>query len=124
MMKNKIIFCFFISLVLPPLSFCQNLGIEVFNKTGYNLDSVSFCKIEIGNITQDSSVVLTDLDEITFLGDLPLHLPFGLIEGKKRPMNLTPCGTKSKKKKEGFYQFDILIYEYGGEYRLYWRKHE
>ncbi len=123
-MKNKIIFCFFISLVLPPFSFSQNLGIEVFNKTGYNLDSVSFYNIKIGNITQDSSVVHTDLDEITFLGDLPLHLPFGLIEGKKRPMNLTPCGTKSKKKKEGFYQFDILIYEIENEYRLYWKKHE
>ncbi len=123
-MKNKIIFCFFISLVLHSLSFCQIVGIEVFNKTGYNLDSVSFYNIELGNITQDSSVVLADLDEIIFLGDLPLHLPFGLIEGKKRPTNLTPCGTKSKKKNDGFYQFDILIYEIGNEYRLYWRKHE
>jgi hypothetical protein len=124
MLKNKAVFYLVFSLLFPSGLMGQNINLVVFNKTGYNLDSISFCKIEIGNITQDSSVVLTDLDEITFLGDLPLHLPFGLIEGKKRPMNLTPCGTKSKKKKEGFYQFDILIYEYGGEYRLYWRKHE
>jgi hypothetical protein len=34
------------------------------------------------------------------------------------------CGTKSIKKYEGVFMFDILIYETGNEYRLYWRKHE
>ena len=69
-------------------------------------------------------MVFSNINEITLLGDVPLHLPFGIIEGKKRPLNLTPCGTKSKKKKEGIFVFDILIYETEGEYRLYWRKHE
>jgi hypothetical protein len=78
----------------------------------------------LGNITKDSSVIFSNINEITLLGGVPLHRPFGLIEGKKRPLNLTPCGTKSNKKNEGIFVFDILIYEYGGEYRLYWRKHE
>ena len=43
---------------------------------------------------------------------------------KKRPFNLTKCGTKSKKKKAGSFAFDLFIYETGNEYRLYWKKHE
>ena len=124
MLKNKAVFYFVFSLLFPSGLIGQNINLVVFNKTGYNLDSVSFNQIELGNITKDSSVVFSNLNEITLLGDVPLHLPFGLIEGKKRPLNLTPCGTKSKKKKEGIFVFDILIYETEGEYRLYWRKHE
>ena len=124
MLKNKAIFYLVFSLLFPSGLIGQNINLVVFNKTGYNLDSVSFNQIELGNITKDSSVVFSNINEITLLGDVPLHLPFGIIEGKKRPLNLTPCGTKSNKKKEGIFMFDILIYEYGGEYRLYWRKHE
>ena len=124
MLKNKAVFYFVFSLLFPSGLIGQNINLVVFNKTGYNLDSVSFNRIELGNITKDSSVVFSNINEITLLGDVPLHLPFGIIEGKKRPLNLTPCGTKSKKKKEGIFVFDILIYETEGEYRLYWRKHE
>ena len=124
MLKNKAVFYFVFSLLFQSGLIGQNINLVVFNKTGYNLDSVSFNHIELGNITKDSSVVFSNINEITLLGDVPLHLPFGIIEGKKRPLNLTPCGTKSKKKKEGIFVFDILIYETEGEYRLYWRKHE
>lgn len=124
MLKNKAVFYFVFSLLFPSGLIGQNINLVVFNKTGYNLDSVSFNRIELGNITKDSSVVFSNINEITLLGDVPLHIPFGIIEGKKRPLNLTPCGTKSKKKKEGIFVFDILIYETEGEYRLYWRKHE
>jgi hypothetical protein len=78
----------------------------------------------LGKLSKDSTVFLSGIDEITMQGDVPLNRPFGLIEGKKRPFNLTPCGTKSKKKKEGSYAFDLFIYETGNEYRLYWKKHE
>ena len=124
MLKNKAVFYLVFSLLFPSGLIGQNINLVVFNKTGYNLDSVSFNRIELGNITKDSSVVFSNINEITLLGDVPLHIPFGIIEGKKRPLNLTPCGTKSKKKKEGIFVFDILIYETEGEYRLYWRKHE
>ena len=124
MLKNKAVFYFVFSLLFPSGLIGQNINLVVFNKTGYNLDSVSFNRIELGNITKDSSVVFSNINEITLLGDVPLHIPFGIIEGKKRPLNLTPCGTKSKKKKEGIFVFDILIYETEGESRLYWRKHE
>ena len=124
MLKNKAVFYLVFSLLFPSGLIGQNINLVVFNKTGYNLDSVSFNHIQLGNITKDSSVIFSNINEIIMLGDVPLHLPFGIIEEKKRPLKLTPCGTKSKKKKEGLFVFDILIYETEGEYRLYWRKHE
>ncbi|MFO0359956.1 MAG: hypothetical protein ACK50N_05620 [Flavobacteriales bacterium] len=124
MSKFMAIFQLAILTLIPALIFGQNIQIEVFNKTGYNLDSVSFHHFYLGKIIKDSTFFLSGIDEITMQGDVPLNQPFGLIEGKKRPFNLTPCGTKSKKRKEGSYAFDLFIYETGNEYRLYWKKHE
>jgi len=106
------------------LTFGQNITVITFNKTGYDLDSVSFYNNFLGDIPKDSSVVLSSLNEIVMQGDVPLHRPFGSIDGKIRPLNLLECGTKSMKKYEGVFMFDILIYETGNEYRLYWRMHE
>ncbi len=106
------------------LTFGQNISVITFNKTGYDLDSVSFNHQYLGDIPKDSSLVLSNLNEIVMQGDVPLHRPFGSIDGKIRPLNLLECGTKSMKKYEGVFMFDILIYETGNEYRLYWRKHE
>ena len=111
-------------MLIPALSIGQNIKIKVFNKTGYNLDSVSFNHFYLGKISKDSTVFFSDIKEITMQGDIPLHRPFGIIEDKKRPHNLTKCGTKSRKVKAGRYAFDIFIYETGNEYRLYWKKHE
>jgi hypothetical protein len=120
----KLTFQLGILLLIPSLTTGQNVDIQVFNKTCYDLDSVSFYHFSLGKISKDSTVSLSGIDEITMQGDVPLHAPFGIIEGKTRPFNLTPCGTKSKKKKAGSYAFDVFIYETGNEYRLYWKKHE
>ena len=124
MLKFKSIFPLAILMLIPSLIIGQNIQIKVFNKTGYDLDSVLFGDFYLGKLNKDSTVFLSGIDEITMQGDVPLNQPFGLIEGKKRHFNLTPCGTKSKKKKEGSYAFDLFIYETGNEYRLYWKKHE
>ena len=124
MLIFKFIFQLAILMLLPSLTIGQNISIKVFNRSGYNLDSVSFGHFYLGKISKDSAVFRSGIDEIIMHGDVPLNRPFGLIEGKKRPFNLTPCGTKSKKKKEGSYTFDIFINETGNEYWLYWKKHE
>ena len=111
-------------MLLPSLTIGQNINIKVFNKTGYDLDSVSFYHFYLGKISKDSTVFLSDIDEITMHGDVPLHRPFGIIEEKERPFNLTPCGTKSNKKQSGSYAFDLFIYETGNKYQLYWKMHE
>ena len=124
MLKFKFIFPLAILMLIPSLTIGQNIQIKVFNKTGYDLDSVSFDHFYLGMISKDCTVFLSGIDVITMQGDVPLQRPFGIIEGKIRPFNLTPCGTKSEKKKAGSYAFDLCIYETGNEYRLYWKKHE
>jgi hypothetical protein len=124
MLKLKILFQLSVLTIIPSLLFGQNIKLTVFNKTGYNLDSVSFGRFQLGKINKDSCVFLSDIDEIIIQGDVPLHRPFGIIKGKRRLFNLSPCSTKSTKKKSGSYAFDIYIYETKKEYRLYWKKHE
>ena len=124
MSKSKFILQLATLTLMPSMIIGQNIQVEVFNKTGYDLDSVLFDQFYLGKLSNDSTVILSGISEIVMQGDVPLRRPFGLIEGKKRPFNLTPCGTKSKKVKAGSYAFDIFIYETGNEYRLYWKKHE
>jgi hypothetical protein len=124
MLKFKFILQLAILMLIPSLTTGQNIQVKVFNKTGYDLDSVSFDHFYLGKISRDSTVFISNIIEITMQGDVPLHRPFGIIEGKNRPFNLAPCSTKSKKKKAGMYAFDLFIYETGNEYRLYWKKHE
>lgn len=120
----KIIFQFVFSLLLSSWSIAQKLNITVYNKTGYDLDSVLLDDYYLGEIKKDSAFFISERDEITMQGDVPLHRPFGIIKGKKRPFNLKPCATKSKKKKSGSFAFDIFLYETPNECRLYWKKHE
>jgi hypothetical protein len=101
----------------------QKVQVKVFNKTGYKLDSMSFNDIYFGKIDKDSAILRTGIEEIIMLGDLPLHRPFAIIEGKSKPHNLAPCATKSRKKKAGFFSFDLFIYENENVYHLYWKKH-
>ena len=113
-----------ILLLIPTFSIPQNIKITVFNKTDYDLDSVSFDHFYLGKISKDSTVFISGISEITMHGDVPLIRPFGIIKGKKRPVYLKECGTKSKKKKSGIYAYDILINESENQYQLYWKKHE
>ena len=124
MIKFKFIFPLAILMLIPSLTIGQNIQIKVFNKTDYDLDSVSFDHFYLGKITKDSTVFISSINEITMHGDVPLLRPFGIIKGKKRPVNLKECGTKSKKKKSGIYAYDILINESENQYLLYWKKHE
>ena len=124
MLKFKFKFQLAVLILIPELSISQNIHIKVFNKTGYNLDSVSFDHFYLGKLCKDSSVFISGIAEMTMQGDVPLHRPFGIIEDKKRLHNLTKCGTKSMKVKEGSYAFDVFIKDRGYDYLLYWKRHE
>lgn len=65
------------------MSIGQNIQIKVFNKSGYDLDSVSFDHFYLGKINKDSTVFLSGINELIMQGDIPLHRPFGIIKGKK-----------------------------------------
>jgi hypothetical protein len=79
----KYTFYLAILLLIPTFSIAQNIKITVFNKTVYNLDSVSFDHFYLGKISRDSTVFISSINEITMHGDVPLLRPFGIIKGKK-----------------------------------------
>ncbi len=98
MSKFMAIFQLAILTLIPALIFGQNIQIEVFNKTGYNLDSVSFHHFYLGKIIKDSTFFLSGIDEITMQGDVPLHQPCGIIEGKKKTFQFDTMWNEVKEK--------------------------
>ncbi len=98
MLENKAILYLLFSFLFPSGLIGQNINLVVFNKTGYTLDSVSFNNIELGNITKDSSVIFSNINEIIMLGDVPLHLPFGIIEEKKKTLEINSLWNEIKEK--------------------------
>jgi len=122
-LKLNLFFLLFFSVPLSSLLLGQGVCIKVYNKTGYDLDSLSFDHFYLGLLRKDSTVLISEIEEIIMQGELPLHRPFGIIEGKSRQNKMLKCSTKSKKNKSGYYEFDLFIFETNNDYRLYWRKH-
>lgn len=107
------------------LSFGQKLSVEVFNKTGADIDSLFFADQYFGPIKQDSSLIISNLEELVFSGGgVPLERPSAIIFGAKSETAPKDCSTKSIKKTSGSYQFDLHSYPSENGFRLYWIKHE
>lgn len=102
----------------------QGLTLTLYNKTGFDLDSVSVHDIYFGNILKDQSKSIRDVDELVFQGLVPLFHPSAIIQGEQLRRVMAPCTTKSKKKQRGSYAFDILLYEMDEELRIYWGVHD
>ena len=62
MIKFKFIFPLAILMLIPSLTIGQNIQIKVFNKTGYDIDSVSFDHFYLGMIRKDSSAIVSGID--------------------------------------------------------------
>lgn len=120
---NKLVFVFLLAMSSEVEMQAQALRITLYNKTGFDLDSVLFEKRFIGDIRKDSTAVLTSLRSFTMQGMVPLFRPYAHIKGKDGPSLLDPCATRSRKVKTGTYAYDILFYEDEHGYRLYWEKH-
>ena len=105
--------------------FAQRLKIELFNKTGYNLDSVSMGSEGLAKIKKDSSVTIHGIKEISTLGGLPIGIANGRIYEKKRDTRfMGMCGTGNKTVRKGHLQFDIIMVDGENGYRLLYRSHK
>ena len=105
--------------------FAQDLKIELFNKTGYNLDSVFMGNEGFAKIKKDSSVTIHNIKEISLLGGLPIGTANGRIYEKKRDTRLLGiCGTGNKTVRKGHLQFDIIMVDGENGYRLLYRSHK
>jgi hypothetical protein len=124
MCLNRHIGLFFCLLLCSGLCAGQALHITLYNKTGYDLDSLVFEKQVLGSLRKDSTLELWSQRSFTLQGMVPPFRPYAHIKGKENPKMLSPCGTKSRQVKSGTYAFDILFYEDEHGYRLYWEKHK
>ena len=107
-MKTKVV------LFLLCAIFCQNgiaqkLTIELFNKTGFDLDSVILNKVYCGKIEKDSSLKVLKCTGFYSSSGWPLLKISGIIHDKIPVRSLTKCGTKAKFIATGKHQFDIYI---------------
>jgi hypothetical protein len=101
----------------------QQLKIKVYNKTGFDLDSVKIFSTQLLGLKNGDSVWIRGCKELIIANQLPLKNPSGLIFGKKQFPVLSKCGTKSRKIESGFFYFDIILHERADGYQLRWREH-
>jgi hypothetical protein len=111
-MKTKRILTFLIFLFLivngKNLN-AQKLTIEVFNKTGMDLDSVYFDTQYIGFLPNDSSAILKNYKEFKASGSWPLMKIRAVDDKGNKSHNLTECGTKAIAIKKGRHRIDIKV---------------
>lgn len=108
--KNTLSFLILLLLIVNGKNLnAQKLTIEVFNKTGMDLDSVYFDKQYIGYLPKDSSAVLRKYKEFKASGSWPLMKIRAVDHKGNKSHNLTECGTKAKVIKDGRHRIDIKV---------------
>jgi hypothetical protein len=121
----KTITLFFFLLMCSKFSFGQHLKIELFNKTGYDLDSVSIGNEGFVKIKKDSSAVIRGCKELSMMGGLPIGTANGMIYEKKRDARFIGiCGTGNKRVHKGYFKFDIIVLDGENGYRLFYQSHK
>lgn len=105
--------------------FAQHLKIELFNKTGYDLDSVSIGNEGFVKIKKDSSAVINGCKDLSIMGGLPIGTANGRIYEKKRDARFIGiCGTGNKRVHKGYLKFDIIMVDGENGYRLFYQAHK
>jgi hypothetical protein len=117
---------FFAACSEPQAKTMKRSGIQavIFNKTGYDLDSVYLGDAYVGKIGKDKSVEVINCRELGMQDGAPFMLAAGVINGKKkdrRPVGY--CGTGVSTAREGNFEFDIHMQETEFGYRLQWDVH-
>ena len=108
--KNTLSFLILLLLIVNGKNlYAQKLTIEVFNKTGMDLDSVQLDKQYIGYLPKDSSAVLKNYKEFKASGSWPLMKIRAVDDKGNQSQNLTECGTKAKVIKDGRHRIDIKV---------------
>jgi len=103
----------------------QNLKLKIYNKTGFDLDSVVVGEKYIGVIKKAASVEILDCKEISMQGNIIFGFPAGFVKNKKKnPEQLLLCGTGVTSVSKGKFKFDLIMEENEFGYRLYWSQHK
>ncbi len=120
----KIIFLFVFTFLICQINYGQNLKIKIYNKSGFDIDSVLIGDKFVGAIKKNSSIIILDCREITLQDGLPYGLPGGIIINETTNKELIGlCGTGRIKVTKGNFKFDITASKNEFGYRLFWDKH-
>lgn len=87
----------------------QKLAIEVFNKTGMDLDSVQLDSLFIGKLPNDSMVLVQNCSAFKASGSWPLMRIRAVDAKGNKSHNLAECGTKARVIKDGRHRIDIKV---------------
>jgi hypothetical protein len=129
---NKRVVLFVLVSLMSLASYSQKMKVTIYNKTGFDIDSVRFQGKQIGLIKKNGFAVITDLEKLTLEGyqyenELPQFDVDAIINHKKKDKEpFARCGTgvTFSTKTEGKFEFDIIFYEGENGYVLAWGKHE
>jgi hypothetical protein len=123
-MKTKVVLFLLFILFQQQNVIAQKLSIELFNKTGVDLDSVTLNKVYCGKIKKDSSLKVFKCKGFYSSSGWPLLKTTAIIHNNIPVRSLTECGTKAKYITTGKHQFDIYLseLELGNVLRV--KKHE
>lgn len=113
----------FLTLLSFQIASAQKIKIKLYNKTGYDLDSVMIGDKFVGKIEKDEVAILLYNKQLIMQGDVPFGRPIAIIKNKKAVKVMLGCSTKTKKINSGSLEFDINIYEANEGFRLYWQRH-
>jgi hypothetical protein len=116
---------FFVLLLSGQVMSAQKLKFIVYNRTGYDLDSIYIGRVCIGSIKKDDSLLVSNIGEFTMQDGMPFGFPSGSIKGKRPDRRVIGlCGTGVHPVNEGVYRYDIMIGESENGYGLYWEYHK
>lgn len=103
--------------------FSSRVQIEIYNKTGFDIDSLNI-EGKFYKIPKQKSLVI-NCKKLTIQDNLPFGSPKGIL--KKMPRDTMPeflCGTGVEEIRSGKYKFDIKALIGTDYYTLNWVKHE
>lgn len=118
-MKTLILLFFIWAMPAHVGLFCQSLTIELKNSTGVDLDSIILENLFIGQLPNDSSILITQFTQFKSSGPRPLMKISALDTSGVRLKSLLTCGTKAVLCTEGMYYFDIVLSNKESDNRLY-----
>lgn len=113
----------FLTLLSFQIASAQKIKIKLYNKTGYDLDSVMIVDKFVGKIEKGGIEKVLYNKQLIMQGDVPFGRPIAIIKNKKAAKVMLGCSTKTKKINSGSLEFDINIYEGNEGFRLYWQRH-
>jgi hypothetical protein len=101
----------FLFAIIAAISLAQDLRLILFNKTGQRLDSLAFDDLMLGNLENNDSLYITQLNGLTMNGPYLIHKVTAKLLNNKMVQSLSGCGTKSSQVNSGVYKYEIVLYK-------------